>query len=148
VTAEIVDVAPCTILAAVGTVADHSQVPERLLQLLDQAWAYIRGSNVEGTGHNVVVYRIQGSELTGGVQVADDTPEPPAPLVLAAVPGGRVAHVRHVGPYHQIPQSVQKLFAWCGEHNHAVAEPMWEVYGDWTDDESQLVTDLYVALAE
>lgn len=145
-TPEIVDVEASTVLAAVGIAKDHSEIPALIPQLLDRAWAQIRGTNVEGAGHNVVIYRNQGSQLTAGVQVPADTPEPPAPLVLGGIPAGRAAHVRHVGPYSTIPESVQRLFAWCGEHGHTVVEPSWEVYGDWDEDESKLVTDIYVAV--
>lgn len=141
------EVEPTMILAAVGTVTDHGGIPTLLVSLLDQAWAHIRGSGLEGAGHNVVIYRNQGNELTGGVQVPADTPEPAAPLVLATTPGGTAATLRHIGPYAQIPQSVQRLFGWCGENGHPVTEPMWEVYGDWEEDETKAVTDLFVSIA-
>ena len=51
-----------------------------------------------------------------------------------------------VQPFTLIPTSVQALFGWCGEQGHAIAEPSWEVYGDWDEDESKLVTDLYVVV--
>jgi effector-binding domain-containing protein len=147
VTPELVDVDPSTLIAAVGTALDHTQIPALIPQLLDQVWAHIRGHDIEH-GHNVIVYRNHGQELTGGVQVPGDTAEPRAPLILTSTPAGRAAHLRHVGPYSQIPKSTQQLFGWCGEHGHAVAEPSWEVYGDWEEDESKLVTDLYVLVQE
>lgn len=148
VTPEIVAVEPFTLIAAVGTVADHSEIPAMITQLLDQVWAHIRGHNIEGTGHNVIVYRNEGTELTGGVQVPDDTPEPAAPLVLASTPGGRAVRLRHVGPYARIPESIQVLFGWCADNQVPIVEPTWEIYGDWDDDETKLVTDLHVAVGE
>jgi effector-binding domain-containing protein len=136
-----------TVLATVGTVADHSGIPALIPQLLDHVWAHIRGHNIEGHGHNVVMYRNHGNELTAGVEVPSDTPEPPAPLVLATTPRGRAVCVRHVGPYSGIPQAVQQLFAFCGEQHLEPVEPTWEVYGDWNEDESKLVTDIYVSIA-
>ena len=144
-TAEIVDVVPFTLIAAVGTAA-HGEIPQVMIGLLDQVWPYIRSNGIE-PDHNVVIYRNQGADLTAGVRVPDHTPEPPAPLVLAVTPGGRAAHLRHVGSYSAIPSSVQQLFASCAEQGLEVVEPMWEVYGDHNDDESKLVTDLYVSLA-
>jgi effector-binding domain-containing protein len=142
---DIVEVTPSTLIAAVGTAA-HGEIPKVMIGLLDQVWPYIRGNGI-APDHNVVIYRDEGTHLTAGVRVPDDTPEPPAPLVRATTPGGRAAHLRHVGPYSAIPSSVQELFASCAEQGLEVAEPMWEVYGDHTDDESKLVTDLYVSLA-
>ncbi len=141
---ELVDVDPMTFIASVGTVDDHTGIPPMIIKLLDEVWAHIRDSQIEDHGHNIVLYRNHGNELTAGVQVPDDTPEPPAPLVLSATPGGRAARLRHVGPYSTIPQSVQTLFEWCNENGHEVAEPSWEVYGDWEEDESKLVTDIHV----
>ena len=145
-TPEVVDVSAGTVLAAVGIAKDHSEIPTLIPQLLDRAWAQIRGTNVEGAGQNDVIYRNGGSQLTAVVQVPDDTPEPPAPLVLAGIPAGRAVHVRHVGPYSKIPESVRRMFAWCAENGHTVVEPTWEVYGDWVEDESKLVTDIYGAV--
>ena len=145
-TPEVVEIEAGTVLAAVGIARQRGEIPGLIPQLLDRVWAQIRGTNVEGTGHNVVIYRNGGTQLTAGVQVPDDTPEPPAPLVLAGIPAGRAAHVRHFGPYSKIPESMQRLFGWCAEHGHAVVEPTWEVYADWDEDESKLVTDLYVAV--
>lgn len=143
---ELVDVEATTVLAAVGIAKDHGEIPGLITDLLDRAWAQIRGTNVEGTGHNVVIYRNQGTQLSAGVQVPDDTPEPPAPLILAGTPAGRAAHLRHIGPYAKIPDSIRRLFAWCAEQGHTPLEPTWEVYGDWQDDETQLVTDIYVVV--
>lgn len=116
-----------------------------MIGLLDQVWPHIRSAGI-APGHNVVLYRNQGADLTAGVQVPDDTPDPPAPLIRATTPGGRAAHLRYVGPYSGIPGAVQQLFAECAEQGLEVVEPMWEVYGDHDDDESKLVTDLYVSL--
>src|SRR5437868_15429069 len=99
-----------------------------MLGLLDQVWPFIRGNGI-APDHNVVIYRNQGAELTAGVRVANDTPAPPAPLILATTPGGRAVHFRHVGPYSGIPSSVQQLFGWCASEGIEVVEPMWEVYG-------------------
>ena len=144
-TAEVVDVEPSTLIAAVGTAA-HGEIPQVMIGLLDQVWPYIRANGI-APDHNVVIYREQGTQITAGVRVPDDTSAPPAPLVRVATPGGRAAHLRHVGPYSAIPSSVQALFASCAEQGLKVVEPMWEVYGDHDDDESKLVTDLYVSLA-
>ncbi len=136
-----------TLIAAVGTVTDHSGIPAKIPELLDHVWAHVRGHNIEGAGHNVVMYRDMGNELTAGVVLPDDVAEPPAPLVLTNTPSGRAVTVRHVGPYSGIPEKVMALFAFCNENDLTPLEPSWEIYGDGNDDESKLVTDIYLSIA-
>ena len=47
------------------------------------------------------------------------------------LPGGRVATTWHVGSYHELGNSYQRLKAWIGEQQLEVAGAPWEVY--WTD---------------
>lgn len=145
--AELVDVDARTVVAAVGEITKDNTIQQLFPKLLDRVWAHIRGTDVEGADHNVLIYRNHGTELTAGVRVPDDTSAPPAPLILTATPSGRVAHLRHVGSYTGLPASVEALFAWCADNGIEVAEPSWEVYGDWEEDESKLVTDIYVVAA-
>ncbi len=61
--------------------------------------------------------------------------------------GGRAAHTRHTGPYSGIPAATSALNSWCALQLLPLAGVAWEVYGDWNDDASQLVTDIYFRLA-
>lgn len=59
---------------------------------------------------------------------------------------GRAAHTTHVGPYSGIPAATDALNAWCAQQRLPLAGVGWEVYGDWNDDASKLVTDIYFRL--
>jgi len=47
------------------------------------------------------------------------------------LPGGRVAVTWHVGPYHELSKSTDRLGAWIASEKLAARGPFWEVY--WTD---------------
>lgn len=57
-------------------------------------------------------------------------------------PAGEVALAVHVGRYDGLGKTHAAIQAWCAEHGHPLAGKSWEVYGDWTDDESKLETTI------
>jgi hypothetical protein len=64
-----------------------------------------------------------------------------------SLPAGRVAVLRHVGPYSGLPDAFSRLGEWIGASGEEVAGPGWEVYV--TDprgepDSSCWVTDVCV----
>jgi hypothetical protein len=63
------------------------------------------------------------------------------------LPGGRVAVLRHVGPYDGLPQAFEQLRDWIAASGEQIAGPGWESY--LTDprtepDSSSWVTDVYL----
>jgi effector-binding domain-containing protein len=44
------------------------------------------------------------------------------------LPGGPFAHALHTGPYEEIALTVHGVLAWFGDHGHAPAGPVREVY--------------------
>ncbi len=63
-------------------------------------------------------------------------------------PGGTVATTAHMGPYSEIPGAHGAVRQWCKDNGRKIAGPNWEVYGDWSDDPSQLRTDIYYLLED
>jgi effector-binding domain-containing protein len=57
-------------------------------------------------------------------------------------PAGEVALAVHVGRYDGLGKTHAAIQAWCAEHGRPLAGKSWEVYGDWTDDESKLETTI------
>jgi len=55
---------------------------------------------------------------------------------------GAVARTIHIGPYHLLSGAHSAILDWCAEANVPLAGPNWEIYGHWTDDPSQLRTDV------
>lgn len=68
-------------------------------------------------------------DVEAGVPVAQPI-EDAGEVVAGELPGGRVAHTMHVGPYDQLPQAYQHLLEWMGERGLTPADSMWEIYLD------------------
>ena len=65
----------------------------------------------------------------------------------SGIPGGPPATATHVGPYQNMYVTNQAIRRWV------VAQGLkpgidWEVYGDWTEDESKLTTQIYFLVSE
>jgi len=73
--------------------------------------------------------------------------EPVGEVVPSALPAGRAAQFRLVGPFDGIPRAWQTLFDWCAGEKLKRANVNWEIYEDWNDDSAKQETSLHVLLA-
>lgn len=133
-----------TILASVTRRVPRAELARWVPELLGQVWTFLKAAPLERAGHNVCIYR-RGSadsiELEAGVQVSTEF-QPQGDVVCSRTPAGRAAHVVHRGPYHDLGKAHDALIAFC-EAQGCPAGVHWEVYGDWSEDPSQLCTDVY-----
>jgi AraC family transcriptional regulator len=67
-------------------------------------------------------------------------------ITAYVLPGGRMAHVVHKGPYATCEPPYLALFAWITEHNLNICGPIREVYPDDPRVVSpyEIITDIYV----
>ena len=72
---------------------------------------------------------------------------PQGDVVASALPAGRAAHFRLVGPYDGLPRAWAALLAWCAAQKLKLAGANWEIYRDGDDDVLQPETSLYALLA-
>ncbi len=145
---ETIDVAP-VILAVAECQTKRSEIPARIPRLFDVVYAWLPGSGVTQAGHNYVVYDAftsDGMRMQVGFPVSKRFTSG-AQVRCVELAGGRAAHTTHVGPYSGISATTDALNAWCAQQALPLAGVGWEVYGDWNDDASQLVTDIYFRLA-
>jgi effector-binding domain-containing protein len=147
-------------LLAVQDQAKGGELPRKIKSNLDQVWAYLRANGAK-PGHNVVVYRdydrVAGvMTIDVGVHVEADLPGNPlggqhlpgnGVVVPVTTPGGLVATTVHLGGYDKLGNASSALHEFCNTHDHPIAGPTWEEYGDWTADASQLRTDVFVRVA-
>ncbi|MDE2851500.1 MAG: GyrI-like domain-containing protein [Acidobacteriota bacterium] len=136
-------------LLAARTSATFTEIPAKLLPLMERVGAFVREHGVEGAAQNVWFYR----EVSGDRMEVDVAVRVPAStgaadgLVRSATPAGRCAHAVLYGDYSGIPGVHQAIHRWCAEQNLVLAGPCWEVYGDWHEDPAKLRTDMYHLLA-
>ncbi len=137
-------------LMAIHDRARGGELPQKIRSNLDQVWTYLRTSGVKA-GHNVVVYREYDRaagvmSIDVGVQVDSALPASSA-IVPVTTPGGLVAATTHLGPYDRLGDASSALHEFCRAHDHPIAGPTWEEYGDWEGDPTQLRTDVFVRVA-
>ena len=138
---EIVDLEPTT-LAAVRTSTSQEMVAYDIRAALDQVWAVIRSGRAVTAGHNVAVYHGGFGDVEFGVQVAEAF-EPVGDVRPATSPSGPAAHEVHFGRYDELGTAHGRLREWARAQQHELSDVVVEVYGDWTEDESELRTDLF-----
>ena len=145
---DIVSLEPVT-LAVTEAFTKQSEIPARIRGLFDIVYAWLRESGIAQTGHNYAIYdqfSAGGMRMRVGFPVARpfaDTPQ----VHCIELAGGRAAHITHRGPYSELGKAHSQLNEWCTEHSLELARESWEIYGDWTDDESRLETDIFIRLA-
>ncbi|MCX7063563.1 MAG: hypothetical protein NT024_03125 [Proteobacteria bacterium] len=136
-------------LAVTEAFAKQAAIPALFPGMLDTVDKWLRDSGVAATGDNYALYdrfSPDGMRVRIGFPVAARFNDTEA-VKCAALAPGRAAHVRHTGPYSGLPAAHSALNAWCTQQAHQLAGVSWEVYGDWCDDQSKLVTDLYFRLS-
>ncbi|MDB5430482.1 MAG: transcription activator effector binding protein [Caulobacter sp.] len=144
---EIVDVVARHLAVARGR-AEMGKVPEQFMPLLDKVWAVVRTLGVDPVGPNVAVYRFRdgGLDLEIGVQVAAAF-EAVGDVEPSLTPAGRCARTLLTGSYAGIRAATDAVIAFVRDNNIPITGLSWEVYGDWTEDESKLETWIHFQLA-
>jgi effector-binding domain-containing protein len=137
-------------LMAVHDQARGGELPQKIRGNLDKVWPYLRANSAR-THHNVVVYReydrAQGvMTIDVGVQVESALPGN-GEVVPVTTPGGLVVTTMHLGPYDKLGDASSALHEYCKTHDHPIAGPTWEEYGDWNEDPAKLRTDVFVLVA-
>lgn len=134
-------------LVAVARGIAPGRVPDTLLELIGKVWKFLRESGIKSDGHNIAIYPGDPHKvpMEAGARVL--APFPSTDSVLCSqTPAGTAVMTTHIGPYHRMDEAHAALRAWSKTNDRKLGTN-WEVYGHWTDDESQLRTDIYFLLA-
>ena len=110
-----------------------------------EVWNFVRSTGVTGAGRHIAVYLDCLINLEVGVEVTGPFAGD-GNVVCSATPAGNVATATHLGPYDRLDEAHSAIRNWCAAHHRALAGPQWEIYGHWTDDPSQLRTDVLYLL--
>src|SRR5580692_3069634 len=140
------------ILAAVRRQIRIGQIASAWKPALDQVWEFLRHHpGLRTDGHNVFLYhhpsnRQSPMDVDFGVQVIRPF-EPSGEVVSTETPAGKVATALHVGPYMRVSETHDAIHAWAKENAVDFAGKSWEIYGDWSADESKLETRIEYLLS-
>src|SRR5215468_4217573 len=140
------------VLAAVRRQVPVGEVGRAFGPPLHEVWTFLRAHpGLRDHGHNVFLYHhaaLGGDpmDVDFGVEVTRAF-EPEGEVRCVSTPGGRAAMVVHRGPYDRMSEAHDALHAHCAAHGLAIGSASWEIYGDHSDDPSQLETLIVYLLA-
>jgi hypothetical protein len=135
--------------AVVGQATTWKEFPGLWSQLLDEVWAFVRGSDLS-PGRNVMVYKDDVPNVEVGVEVAG-TFAPHGRVVPSLLPAGRAA--RAVSRGAPTPEGIHAahtaVLRWCATNGLERTGVRWEVYDHWRDDDPDgFETEVYWLLRE
>ncbi len=132
--------------AVVVAVTTWDEFPSLWGRLLDQVYACLEAIDPRDRGHNVMLYKDDLPTVEVGVEVQVPF-TPTGDVVASALPAGPTAMALHRGPYDRLGTTHDAIWEWCKANDRRLAGPRWEIYGDWHEDPSELLTEVYYLLA-
>jgi effector-binding domain-containing protein len=118
---------------------------------LDLVWEFLRcHEGLRTDGHNCFLYHHPSPGEAAmvvdfGVQVTrpfQDAGE----VVCTETPAGEVVMTTHIGSYGKLAAAHEAINSWSAATGRAFGACSWEIYGDWTDDEAKLETQVVYLL--
>jgi effector-binding domain-containing protein len=128
--------------AVVRLQAKQSELSTVIPQACGEVWTFMRSSGEPRPGRHLALYLDCVMNVEVGVEVVRPFVGNER-VVCSQTPAGLVATTAHFGPYSRLGEAHDAVHKWCSANGHTLAGPSWEVYGHWTDDPSQLRTDVY-----
>jgi effector-binding domain-containing protein len=111
-----------------------------------EVWAYIQAEKLPGAGRHVALYLDDCTNVEVGAEISQPFPGN-GRVVCSSLPAGLVATTAHIGPYAGLSAAHGAVSHWCSANGRKFAGPSWEIYGHWTDDPTQIRTDVFYLLA-
>ena len=139
-------------LAAVRRRVSIGDVGRAWKPALDLVWEFLgRHQGLRTDGHNCFVYHHPAPgesalKVEFGVQVVRTFPDA-GEVVCTETPAGEVVMTTHTGSYGKLAAAHQAIQSWRAATGRAFAGCSWEIYGDWTDDETKLETQVIYLLS-
>jgi effector-binding domain-containing protein len=119
---------------------------------LDLVWEFLgRHQGLRTDGHNCFFYHhpARGERemvVDFGVQVSRPFQDE-GEVVCTATPAGEVVMTTHTGSYAKLAAAHQAVRSWSASTGRRLGDSSWEIYGDWTDDETKLETQVVYLLS-
>ncbi|MGH2459752.1 MAG: GyrI-like domain-containing protein [Chloroflexota bacterium] len=136
-------------VARAGGSCPASAVGDTLTRvLLPRVYQFLAARRIAPAGPPIALYhefsadraRLEGAVPVDATFDGDDEVQP------GALPGGRVATTRHVGPYHELGAAHDAVVRWIRDRGYRAVRPNWEVYPmppGGEPDPARLVTEIY-----
>ena len=118
---------------------------------LDLVWEFLRRhEGLRTDGDNCFLYhhpthRAGAMDVDFGVQVIQPF-EGEGEVICIETPSGE-ARTTHIGSYAGLVAAHNAVHSWRAATGRAFGECSWEIYGDWTNDEAKLETQVVYLLS-
>ena len=119
---------------------------------LDLVWEFLRRhEGLRAGGHNCFLYHHPTNGEAAmvvdfGVQIVRPFRDE-GEIICTATPAGEVAMTTHIGSYDKLAAAHNAVHSWSSATGRALGACSWEIYGDWTDDEAKLETQVVYLLS-
>ena len=113
-------------------------------KLMDRMWQVVKANDLKNTGLNIWVYE-SADKVFAGVEL-NEIPDAATGLERKDMILSNYAYYKHVGPYHLIKQTTQRMKDELRSNGYETVLPYIEIYGHWTNDESKLETEILMCL--
>jgi len=139
------------LLAAVRRSVRIGEVRQAWKPALDLVWAYLgQHKGLRTDGHNCFLYHHPApceAEMVVdfGVQVIQPFQDA-GEIVCTETPAGEIVMTTHIGNYGKLAAAHDAINAWRTATGRSFGAYSWEIYGDWTDDEAKLETQVIYLL--
>ena len=125
-------------------VLENQKPVDAMFAAMGETWEIVRGNSIPNAGLNHIVYThgqhvFAGLEITGSVDTSWGLEQ--FDLVIP-----RYIYYRHVGAYDLLGQAYASVNAEIAAQGLVTTGLSLEIYGHWSEDSSQLVTELLIGL--
>jgi hypothetical protein len=140
------------LLAAVRRRVRPGEVGNAWRPALDLVWEFLgRHKGLRSNGHNCFLYQHPAPGdafmvVDFGVQVVRSF-QAEGEVLCAETPAGEVVMTTHIGSYGKLGAAHQAIRSWSSATGRMLGACSWEIYGDWTDDETKLETQVIYLLS-
>ena len=141
---------PACTLATTETFISQAEIADQIPILIDSMYRWVKSSGVMPVGKNVVIYdraKDDGMRVRAGFPVSESF-SATGSISCTEFAAVTAAHTRHIGSYAFLPSVHTGLNSWCLDLSLQRSDVSWEEYSDWEEDESKLVTDVYLKIIE
>jgi hypothetical protein len=125
-------------------VLQNQKPVDAMFAAMDETWKIVRGNSIPNAGLNHIVYTnahqvFAGVEIAGSVDASWGLEQ-----VDLVIP--RYIYYRHVGAYDLLGQAYSSVNAEITAKGLVTSGLSLEIYGHWSEDTANLVTELLIGL--
>ncbi|MBS1509047.1 MAG: GyrI-like domain-containing protein [Bacteroidetes bacterium] len=125
-------------------VASNKDYVAKAFALSGKMWEIVRTNTIKNKGKNIWLYGANDT-VFAGVELEDPIGDLFG-LEKITITLEKYAYFKHKGSYSLIKQSGQRMTDELDRQGYRVVPPYLEIYGHWTKEESNLETELIMAL--